>query len=63
LKVCQEFLVEKSWATPEEIATWRTEAKTEVDAAAAKVQREPSPDPAEEDWRAVSVASMDFSAV
>ena len=38
----------------EQIAGWRAEAKKEVDATAAKVQREPSPDPAEEDWRAVS---------
>ena len=45
----------------EQIAAWRVEAKKEVDATAAKVQREPSPDPAEDDWRAVSVA-WDYSA-
>ena len=50
----------KSWASAEQIANWRAEAKKEVDATAAKVQREPSPDPAEEDWRAVSIISKDF---
>lgn len=54
LKVSEEFLIEKEWATAEEIAAWKAEIKEEVDATAAKVQREPSPDPAEEDWRAIS---------
>jgi TPP-dependent pyruvate/acetoin dehydrogenase alpha subunit len=47
-------LGEKGWASKEEIVGWRKETKTEVDATAAKVQREPSPDPAEEEWRAIS---------
>jgi hypothetical protein len=42
------------WASAEQIARWRAEAKNEVDVTAAKVQREPPPDPAEEDWKAVS---------
>ncbi len=54
LKVGEELLLEKGWATAEEIAAWRTEIKEEVDTTTAKVQREPTPDPAEEDWRAVS---------
>jgi acetoin:2,6-dichlorophenolindophenol oxidoreductase subunit alpha len=54
LEVCEEFLVEKDWATTKEIADWRVEAKTEVDDTTTKVQREPSPDPAEEDWTALS---------
>jgi pyruvate dehydrogenase E1 component alpha subunit/2-oxoisovalerate dehydrogenase E1 component alpha subunit len=54
VKVCEEFLGEKGWASKEEIVGWRKETKTEVDATAAKVQREPSPDPAEEEWRAIS---------
>ena len=57
LKICEEFLIRKGWASAQQIAGWRTEAKKDVDATAAKVQREPSPDPAEEDWRAVSHAS------
>jgi len=54
LAVSEAFLIEKHWATGEEIAGWRIEAKTEVDATAAKVQREPSPDPADEEWSALS---------
>ncbi len=63
LKVSEEFLIEKKWASAEQIAGWRTEAKREVDTTAARVQREPSPDPAEEDWRAVSNPSGDLARV
>ena len=54
LKVSEEFLIEKGWATAAKLAAWRAEAKEEVDVTAAKVRREPAPDPAEEEWRAVS---------
>ncbi|HET9522782.1 MAG TPA: thiamine pyrophosphate-dependent dehydrogenase E1 component subunit alpha [Terrimicrobiaceae bacterium] len=63
LKVSEEFLIEKNWASAEQIAGWRTEAKREVDTTAARVQREASPDPAEEDWRAVSIPSGDLARV
>ena len=46
LKICEKFLIENGWASAQQIAAWRVEAKKEVDATAAKVQREPSPDPA-----------------
>jgi TPP-dependent pyruvate/acetoin dehydrogenase alpha subunit len=54
LKVSEDFLIRKGWASGEQIAGWRAEAKNEVDITAAKVQREPSPDPNEEDWKAIS---------
>lgn len=54
LKVSEQFLLEKNWASAEDLATWRAEAKKEIDVTAAKVQRESSPDPEQEDWRAVS---------
>jgi pyruvate dehydrogenase E1 component alpha subunit/2-oxoisovalerate dehydrogenase E1 component alpha subunit len=54
LKVSEEFMVQKGWASGEQITRWRAEAKKEVDATAAKVQREPSPDPNEDDWKAIS---------
>jgi acetoin:2,6-dichlorophenolindophenol oxidoreductase subunit alpha len=54
LSVSEKFLIEMGWASAEKIAGWRAEAKNEVDITAAKVQREPAPDPAEEDWRAVA---------
>ena len=58
VKVGENFAVENGWATAEEIADWRAEAKKEVDATAAKVQREASPDPAEEEWSAISDARL-----
>jgi pyruvate dehydrogenase E1 component alpha subunit/2-oxoisovalerate dehydrogenase E1 component alpha subunit len=54
LKVGEEFLMQKGWASGEQITRWRAEAKNEVDVTAAKVQREPSPDPNEDDWKAIS---------
>jgi pyruvate dehydrogenase E1 component alpha subunit/2-oxoisovalerate dehydrogenase E1 component alpha subunit len=54
LKVSEQFLLEKDWASAEELVAWHAEAKNEVDATAAKVQREPSPDPEGENWRALS---------
>lgn len=54
LKVCEDFIQEKGWASAEELTAWRAEAKDEVDSTAAKVQREPAPDPLEEEWLAIS---------
>ena len=54
VKVAESFSIEKGWATAEEIAAWRAEAKKEVDATAAKVRREVSPDPGDEEWSAIS---------
>jgi acetoin:2,6-dichlorophenolindophenol oxidoreductase subunit alpha len=54
LGISEDFLKKKGWASAEQIASWRAEAKNEVDVTAAKVQREPPPDPAEENWQAVS---------
>lgn len=54
LKVAEEFIVENGWATQEELVSWRTEAKSEIDITAAKVLREPAPDPNEEEWTAIS---------
>ncbi len=54
VKVAEDFALEQDWATAEEIAGWRAESKKEVDSTAARVQREASPDPAEEEWMAIS---------
>lgn len=58
VKVAEDHLVAQGWATAEQIADWRSEIKKEVDATAAKVRREPSPDPADEDWRAISEGQL-----
>lgn len=54
LAVAETALVANGWATEAEIADWRAEAKTEVNEAAGRVAREPAPDPAEEEWSAIS---------
>jgi Pyruvate/2-oxoglutarate dehydrogenase complex, dehydrogenase (E1) component, eukaryotic type, alpha subunit len=54
VRVAEDFVLEQKWATAEEIAAWKTEVKNEVDDTALRVRREPTPDPAEEEWRAIS---------
>ncbi len=54
LEAAEAALLEKRWATPKEIAAWRAEAARQVDETVAAVQREPLPNPDEEDWCALS---------
>jgi len=58
LKVSEDYLIAQGWASAADIAAWRTAAKKEIDATAAKVLREPAPDPAEEDWSAISEGAL-----
>jgi len=52
--LAEQRLIAEGWASEEDIKTWRAEYHKEVDEAAAKVRREPSPNPADEEWVAVS---------
>jgi acetoin:2,6-dichlorophenolindophenol oxidoreductase subunit alpha len=52
LKLAEVSLLEKGFVTPAEVLTWRSETEKEVDETAARVLREPVPDPSEEDWNA-----------
>ena len=54
LKVAEEFLLQEKWADVATLATWRSDALQKVEDAVAKVQREPTPDPYAEEWRAIS---------
>ncbi len=54
LEVASEQLRKLSWADQETLNAWRAEAIQQVDEAVATVQREPAPDPADEDWTAIS---------
>ena len=54
LKVAEEELLRRKWASAETIAVWRSDAVHQVEEAVATVQREPGPDPFTEDWRAIS---------
>jgi acetoin:2,6-dichlorophenolindophenol oxidoreductase subunit alpha len=54
LEVAEALLVDRDWASPEEIASWRQEYTAEFDSIASRVQREPAPHPKDEDWSAMS---------
>jgi acetoin:2,6-dichlorophenolindophenol oxidoreductase subunit alpha len=46
----ESFLIEQHWANEDDLRAWRQEAKAEVEAATHQVQREPTCNPADEDW-------------
>ena len=54
LKVAEEQLLQQRWADASVIEAWRGEAARMVEEAVATVQREPAPDPYQEDWGALS---------
>ena len=54
LKVAEEFLLRRQWTTPSQLAALREEIVHEIETAVAQVQREPSPDPFTEEWRAIA---------
>src|SRR3989442_10175767 len=54
LKVAEAHLVENGWAEAHTISAWREETVQKVEDAVAKVQREPGPDPYQENWCALA---------
>jgi pyruvate dehydrogenase E1 component alpha subunit/2-oxoisovalerate dehydrogenase E1 component alpha subunit len=54
LKLAEEKLLANSWATPAEIALWHSETQQHIEDSVAVTLREPLPDPAHEDWCALS---------
>jgi pyruvate dehydrogenase E1 component alpha subunit/2-oxoisovalerate dehydrogenase E1 component alpha subunit len=50
LALAENFLLEQAWADSGDIELWRNDAIQQVEEAVATVQREPAPDPNEEDW-------------
>jgi pyruvate dehydrogenase E1 component alpha subunit/2-oxoisovalerate dehydrogenase E1 component alpha subunit len=50
LRSAEAELVSRGWGDPSIISSWRQETIEKVEAAVARVQREPGPDPYEEDW-------------
>src|SRR5262249_30997195 len=53
LRVAEEEMQCRNWATVNEIAAWRTEAVQKVEEPIAMVQREAGPDPFKENWCAL----------
>ena len=58
LKVAEEHLLRQKWADAAALAALRGEIVREIEDAVAQVQREPTPDPFTEDWRAISTAHL-----
>lgn len=54
LKVAEEYLLRQEWAEERQIEAWRNEATQKVEGAIATVQREPGPDPYQENWSALA---------
>jgi acetoin:2,6-dichlorophenolindophenol oxidoreductase subunit alpha len=54
LRVAEESLTRHNWLTPKLLEDWRRESVARVDEAVAMVQREPAPDPYQENWEALS---------
>ena len=58
LKVAEENLLRQKWVDAAALATLRGEIVHEIEEAVAQVQREPTPDPFTEDWRAISTGHL-----
>jgi pyruvate dehydrogenase E1 component alpha subunit/2-oxoisovalerate dehydrogenase E1 component alpha subunit len=58
LKVAEEHLLRQKWADAAALSALRGEIVREIEEAVAQVQREPTPDPFTEDWRAISTAHL-----
>jgi acetoin:2,6-dichlorophenolindophenol oxidoreductase subunit alpha len=54
VRVAQAFVLEQGWADEGTVQEWRQEAKAQIEDTLQQVQREPAPDPAEEDWHALA---------
>jgi pyruvate dehydrogenase E1 component alpha subunit/2-oxoisovalerate dehydrogenase E1 component alpha subunit len=58
LKVAEGILLSRQWAGADQLADWRSETTREIEAAVARVQREPAPNPFEETWTALSAKHL-----
>ena len=58
MDIAEREITGAEYATPDEIADWKQTAAEEVQLAVATAQREPKPDPFQEDWDAYSTPGM-----
>jgi pyruvate dehydrogenase E1 component alpha subunit/2-oxoisovalerate dehydrogenase E1 component alpha subunit len=58
LKAAEEHLLRQKWTDAAALAALRGEIVREIEEAVAQVQREPTPDPFTEDWRAISTGHL-----
>jgi hypothetical protein len=52
--VAEEYLLHKKWGDIKTLGSWRADAVRQIEDAVATVQREPVPDPYQENWCALS---------
>ena len=63
LKLARQQILTGGWADTADLDAWRAKAVAQIDAALATAQSEAPPDPAREDWSALSTRSLtDFPA-
>jgi acetoin:2,6-dichlorophenolindophenol oxidoreductase subunit alpha len=53
LRLAEQWILQRQWAEPAQLAQWRAETINRVDAAVVAVQHEPGPDPYAEQWHAL----------
>ena len=58
LKAAEDHLLGLKWTDAAALATLRGEIVREIEEAVAQVQREPTPDPFTQDWRAISTEHL-----
>jgi len=58
LKAAEEYLIGQAWLDAATLATLRGAIATEIEETVAQVQREPTPDPFTQDWRAISTEHL-----
>ena len=57
-KLARQQILTRGWAEPADLDAWRAKAVGQIDAALATAQSEAAPDPAREDWTALSTRGL-----
>jgi TPP-dependent pyruvate/acetoin dehydrogenase alpha subunit len=58
LRVAHSHILEQGWADESTVQEWRQEAKAQIEETLQQVQREPGPDPAEENWHSLATTHL-----
>jgi len=58
LKVAEDKILSQNWSESGQLAVWRSQILQEIEEAVAQVQREPTPDPFTEEWRAIASSHL-----
>jgi pyruvate dehydrogenase E1 component alpha subunit/2-oxoisovalerate dehydrogenase E1 component alpha subunit len=58
MKLAEQEILAEGLATAQEMEQWRASAQLQVEEAVAAAQREPAPDPDNEEWQALSTPHL-----